>query len=176
MPITTFLTINAFWLVKSEILVDYIKSSPILRADNIQYPITKFPTTLRQLFLFLYFFISSSYINLQTILMVAGIEYSILNTSVKNINTRFFSWVTSAPMIVFILLLSFFCKINDHWLFVCYSSLISCSLLLLMKLGKFILSLIPKNLIRSALIQFLFLVRIEVVVLILESFFRNASL
>lgn len=38
------------------------------------------------------------------------------------------------------------------------------------------LSLIPKNLIKSLLTQFLFLVRTEAVVLIFESFFRSASL
>ena len=38
------------------------------------------------------------------------------------------------------------------------------------------LSLIPKNLIKSLLTQFLFLVRTEAVVLIFESFLRRASL
>lgn len=43
-----------------------------------------------------------------------------------------------------------------------------------MKLGKPMLSLMPKNLIKSWLTQFLFFVLIEDVVLILESFFFNA--
>jgi hypothetical protein len=45
-----------------------------------------------------------------------------------------------------------------------------------MKLGKFMVSLIPRNLIKSLLTQCLFFVRIEAVVRIFESFFLSASL
>lgn len=137
---------------------------------------TKLATTVKHSLRFLYFAISMPQRKWQIILIVGGIEQSILKMSEKNMKTKFFSCVISDPTIVLLLLLSFLLRISDHWLFICYSSFIYSWSLLQEKVGALRLSLIPKKCIKSLLTQFLFFVLNDVVVLIFESFFLRASL
>lgn len=86
-------------------------------------------------------------------------------------NTRFFIWITSWLEHV---LESFLLRISDHCSFILSSSFIYESFVEQLKEGKFMLSIIPKNLSKSLLAQFRFFVRSEGDVRILLSFIFNA--